>query len=80
MTCGTQVMFGDEVHANQNSPTGRMTEPSIMGGRRSSGMTLPCFLSLRAKRVFVIILYGISVNNLYTLMLIVYLRDGEGTD
>lgn len=32
---------------------GRSTAPRIMGGSRSSGMTRPCFLSLRAKRVLV---------------------------
>lgn len=52
-TWGTQVMCGELVHANQKSPMGRMKEPRIMGGRRSSGITLPCFFSLRAKRVLV---------------------------
>lgn len=55
-TCGTQVMLGEEVHANQKRPMGRRTAPRIMGGRRSSGITLPCSLSLRAKRVLVMML------------------------
>ena len=53
-------MCGLLVHANQKSPIGRMREPRIMGGRRSSGMTLPCFFILRANRVLVIILILIS--------------------
>jgi len=44
------------VQANQKSPIGKMSEPSIIGGRRSSGMTLPCFFILRANRVLVTIL------------------------
>lgn len=32
---------------------GRIKEPRIMGGKRSSGITFPCFSSLRAKRVLV---------------------------
>ncbi len=52
--CGTHVMFGDEVQANQKRPIGRRKLPRIMGGRRSSGITRPCFWSFRAKRVLVV--------------------------
>jgi hypothetical protein len=31
------------VPSNQNKPIGRAIAPTIMGGRRSSGMGLPCF-------------------------------------
>jgi hypothetical protein len=50
------VMCGLLVQANQKSPIGKIMDPRIMGGRRSSGMTLPCFFILRAKRVLVMIL------------------------
>jgi len=56
MTCGTHEMCGFDVHANQKRPIGRRKAPRIMGGSRSSGMTLPLSLSLRAKRVLVMIL------------------------
>ena len=54
MTCGTQEIFGLEVQPNQNRPIGSNTEAIIIGTRRSSGTTLPCFASLCAKRVFVV--------------------------
>ncbi len=54
MTCGTQLMFGFDVQANQKSPIGRMRAPAIIGGNRSSGITLPSSFSFRAKRVFVV--------------------------
>ena len=54
ITCGTHVMCGEDVHANQKRPMGRMNAPRIMGGSRSSGMTLPCSSSLRLKRVAVV--------------------------
>lgn len=49
------MILGDDVQAYQNKPAGSKREPRIIGGRRSSGMTLPSFsLSLRANRVFVV--------------------------
>jgi hypothetical protein len=51
--CGQGVIFGLEVHANQNIPMGSRAPPMIMGRSRSSGMTLPASWYLRAKRVLV---------------------------
>lgn len=39
---------------NQNSPMGRQIAPTIMGGRRSSGMDFPCLLKARVKFVAVL--------------------------
>ena len=49
MTCGTQVIFGDDVQPNQKSAMGRAIAPTIIGGNRCSGTALPCFLKAGAK-------------------------------
>jgi hypothetical protein len=42
-------MLGWEVQANQKRPTTRMTPPTIIGGRRSSGMTFFALVNLGVK-------------------------------
>lgn len=44
-------MCGDEVQAYQNKPIGSMTAPQIIGGKRSSGIGLPCLTKARVKFV-----------------------------
>jgi len=52
-TCGTQVILGELVHANQNMPAGKRAPPMIIGMSRSSGATWPSRSRMRAKRVLV---------------------------
>jgi len=58
MTCGTQMMSGEDVQANQKREMGRMIAPTIMGGKRSSGIGLPCLMYARLK--FVAVEYAIK--------------------
>ena len=39
VTCGMAHIDDEDVHANQKRPMGNKMEPTIMGGRRASGMT-----------------------------------------
>ena len=39
MIWGAALMLGEDVHANQKRPMGRITEPIIIGGSRASGRT-----------------------------------------
>ena len=36
--CGHGVMEGKDVHANQKTPTGKITAPNILGHSLSSGL------------------------------------------
>lgn len=49
ITWGTQVIDGEEVQPNQKNAIGSTTAPTIIGGRRCSGMGLPYFLNAGAK-------------------------------
>ena len=49
MIWGQGLMLGCEVHANQKSPTTRTTPPTIIGGRRSSGMTFLALVNFGVK-------------------------------
>lgn len=42
------------LHPNQKRPIGRQMAPTIIGGRRSSGIDLPCLLKERVKFVAVL--------------------------
>lgn len=53
MTCGTQVMEGEEVQANQKRPRGRRRPPMNIGTRRSSGGMLPVRAWMGARRYLV---------------------------
>jgi hypothetical protein len=53
-TCGTHVISGLLVHANQKRPTGSAIAPTIIGGRRSSGIVLPCLTYAFVKLVAVL--------------------------
>jgi hypothetical protein len=46
-------MSGDEDSANQNKPIGRAAAPTIMGGRRSSGISVLPLLAFRLNVVSV---------------------------
>jgi hypothetical protein len=50
---GTRKKKDDAHQPNQKRPMGRRMAPAIIGGSRSSGMALPCFLNARVKFVAV---------------------------